>query len=136
MNTNIRTLSEEIRKMVEKRIRLEILKDRETRLKKEITAVQNEIKRLEMAIRLRRIERKPKVTKIRLRRTGKSAKAMLVEVFKRTKRPMKVKELTRRLLQRGFRTARKDPSMTVDSALRVNPKLFRKIAPGTFELIS
>jgi hypothetical protein len=132
MNTNLRTLSEEIRKMVEKRIRLEILKEQEVRLNKEISLVRNKIRRLEIG----RIEKKPKVSKIRLRRGKKSAKALLVEVFKRTKRPMKAKELTRKLLQRGFRTARKDPSKTIDSALRANPKLFRKVAPGTFELIS
>jgi hypothetical protein len=132
MNTNLRTLSEEIRKMVENRIRLEILKEQESRLNKEISLVRNEIRRLEIG----KIEKKPKVSKIRLRRGKKSAKALLVEVFKRTKRPMKAKELTRKLLQRGFRTARKDPSKTIDSALRANPKLFRKVAPGTFELIS
>jgi hypothetical protein len=117
--------------MVEKRIRLEILKEQESRLNKEISVVRNEIRRLEIG----KIEKKPKVTKIRLRRGKKSVKALLVEVFKRTKRPMKAKELTRKLLQRGFRTARKDPSKTIDSALRANPKLFRKVAPGTFELI-
>jgi len=132
MNTNLRTLSEEIRKMVEKRIRLEILKEQEVRLNKEISLVRNKIRRLEIA----KTAKKPRVTKIRPRRGKKSAKALLVEVFKRTKRPMKAKELTRKLLQRGFRTARKDPSKTIDSALRANPKLFRKVAPGTFELIS
>jgi len=132
MNTNFRTLSEEIRKMVEKRIRLEILKEQEVRLNKEISLVRNKIRRLEIA----KTAKKPRVTKIRPRRGKKSAKALLVEVFKRTKRPMKAKELTRKLLQRGFRTARKDPSKTIDSALRANPKLFRKVAPGTFELIS
>jgi predicted nucleic acid-binding Zn-ribbon protein len=131
MATNIKNLSEEIRKMVEKSIRLEILKEQEAWLRKEITAVQKEIGRLEIA----RTAKKPSVTKIRPRRGKKSAKTLLVEVFKRTKRPMKVKELTKKLLQRGFRTARKDTSMTVDTALRANPKLFRKTAPGTFELI-
>ena len=132
MNTNLRTLSEEIQKIVENRIRLEILKEQEVRLNKEISLVRNKIRRLEIA----KTAKKPRVTKIRPRRGKKSAKALLVEVFKRTKRPMKAKELTRKLLQRGFRTARKDPSKTIDSALRANPKLFRKVAPGTFELIS
>ena len=131
MATNIKNLSEEIRKMVEKSIRLEILKGQEARLRKEITAVQKEIGRLEIT----KTAKKPRVTKIRPRRGKKSAKALLVEVFKRTKRPMKAKELTKKLLERGFRTVRKDPSKTIDTALRSNPKLFRKTAPGTFELI-
>jgi HB1, ASXL, restriction endonuclease HTH domain len=131
MATNIKNLSEEIRKMIEKSIRLEILKEQEARLNKEVSVVRNEIRRLEIA----KTAKKPRVAKIRPRRGKKSAKALLVEVFKRTKRPMKAKELTKKLLQRGFRTARKDPSKTIDSALRSNPKLFRKTAPGTFELI-
>ena len=131
MYPNVKNLSEEIRKMVERRIRLEILKEQEAHLRKEITAVQKEIGRLEIA----KTAKKPRVTKIHPRRGKKSAKALLVEVFNRTKRPMKVKELTKKLLQRGFRTARKDSSMTIDSALRANSKLFRKTAPGTFELI-
>jgi hypothetical protein len=132
MNTNIKTLSEEIRKMVEKRIRLEILKEQEARLEKKISTVQKEIKKLEV----HKVEKKPKATKISFRRAKKSTRMMLVEVFKRNRRPMKVKELTKKLLQKGYRTGRKDPSLTVDATLRVNTKLFKKTAPGTFELIS
>lgn len=133
MRTKIKSLSQEIGTMVEKRIRLEILKEQAARLDKELAAIHKEIANLETG----QAKMKPKamVRKIRRRRGEKSARDLIVEVLKRAKRPMKAKELTKKLLARGFRSDRKDPSRTVDSALRANPHLFRKVAPGTFELI-
>lgn len=127
MKESIKNLTQEIEKMVERRIRLEILKEQEMRLKKEMATVQKEIARLTVG----KPTPVPKAKKI----AGKSAKALLIEVFKRNKRPMNVKELTRKLLKKGYRVTRDDPSKTVDSALRANPDLFKKVAPGTFEYI-
>lgn len=129
MNIYPKILSEDIRKMLEKRLRIEILRARETSLKKELVSVQNEINRLLGA----KIEAKPKL--MRPPKAAKPVRTMLVEVLKRTKRPMMVKELTKKLLQQGYRSSRKDPNRTVDTTLRANPQLFRKTVPSTFELI-
>jgi|UniRef100_A0A7C6E9Z1 hypothetical protein len=131
MKPNIKNLSQEIGKIVENRIRLEILKEQATRLEKELATIRQEIEKIEIG----KVARKTRVVKVRRPRGEKSAKELIIEVFKRTKRPMKAKELTEKLLERGFRSHREDPSRTVDSALRANPDLFRKVAPGTFELI-
>ncbi|MDH5187088.1 MAG: winged helix-turn-helix domain-containing protein [candidate division WOR-3 bacterium] len=128
MDAYIRTFSENIRKMIERQLRIKILKEQEAHLKKEMVTVQNEIKRLQTGkITKRAKPKKPAKAK-------KSTRTMLVEVLKRTKRPMTVKELTRKLLERGYRSARKDQTLTVDSILRANPKYFRKTAPSTFEI--
>jgi hypothetical protein len=64
-----------------------------------------------------------------------SARGLIIQTLKHAKRPMTVKELTKVVLRKGWKTERKDPSRTVDAALRKNPKYFRHTAPGTFELI-
>jgi hypothetical protein len=48
---------------------------------------------------------------------------------------MTIKELTKVILRKGWKTERNDPSKTVDAALRNNPEDFRRTAPSTFELI-
>ncbi|MEO0115898.1 MAG: HTH domain-containing protein [candidate division WOR-3 bacterium] len=136
MRTKIKSLSQEIGTMVEKRIRLEILKEQAARLNKELTALNKEIARLEIG----EVKKRPLAKVVKIRRGGrrrgeKSVKELIVEVLKRAKRPMKPKELTEKVIALGFRSTRKEPSRTVDSALRANPHLFRKVAPGTFELI-
>jgi hypothetical protein len=47
---------------------------------------------------------------------------------------MTIKELTKAILRKGWKTARKYPTKTVDAALRNNPQEFRRTAPSTFEL--
>jgi hypothetical protein len=72
---------------------------------------------------------------LRQRAGYKSVRTMMVEAMSKERRPMTIAELTRILLRKGFKSTRKEPYKTVDVTLRSNPALFRKIAPGAFELI-
>jgi hypothetical protein len=65
---------------------------------------------------------------------GASARALITRTLKYTRHPMTIKELTKAILRRGWKSARKYPVKTVDATLRTNPQDFRRTAPSTFEL--
>jgi hypothetical protein len=65
---------------------------------------------------------------------GASARALITRTLKHSRRPMTIKELTKAILRKGWKTTRKYPTKTVDAALRNNPQEFRRTAPSTFEL--
>ena len=133
MKINILSLSKGISSAIEKHVRLEILREREAILRKELAIVQSQINGLTG----REIERKvaPQRRKIVSRKQSKSVRALLIETLKRTKGPMKAKDLTRLVIRKGYRSARKDPGKTVDTILRKYKEMFKKVAPSTFQLI-
>ena len=49
--------------------------------------------------------------------------------------PMDYKEITRRILKKGYRTATATTERSVNSYLSTNPNLFRIVGKGTYELI-
>ena len=49
--------------------------------------------------------------------------------------PMDYKEITRRILKKGYRTATATTEKSVNSYLSTNPNLFRIVGKGTYELI-
>jgi hypothetical protein len=65
---------------------------------------------------------------------GASARALIIRTLKHSGRPMTIKELTKAILRRGWKSARKYPAKTVDATLRTHPQDFRRTAPSTFEL--
>ena len=144
----MRKLTKEIGAVIERNLRAEILHERKTMLEAELAKVRAELGQLgqprQVAAR-RPIQRArkpapvaratPKPGPSGRRVQGNSARGLIIQTLKYAKRPMTVKELTRVVLRKGWKTERKDPSRTVDAALRKNPKYFRHTAPGTFELI-
>ncbi|OYD16589.1 hypothetical protein CH330_02390 [candidate division WOR-3 bacterium JGI_Cruoil_03_51_56] len=140
---SLMTITEEIGKVLEKNLRVELLKEREAQLQKELESVQRQLNMLGTTAPKPKpiVPQKPRPASrtqrpvFRSRPIQKSARALIIETMKRTKRPMTVKELTRALLRRGFKSTRKRPRKTIDSALRNNPACFRKTAPSTFRLI-
>ncbi len=144
----MRKLTKEINAAIERNLRAELLHERRTMLETELAKVRAELGQLgqprQVAAR-RPIRRAPKPAPV-ARATRKSvptgrrgqsdsARGLILRTLKYAKRPMTIKELTKVLLRKGWTTERKDPSRTVDAALRKNPKYFRHTAPGTFELI-
>ncbi|MEO0079829.1 MAG: HTH domain-containing protein [candidate division WOR-3 bacterium] len=127
---SLQVITREIEKVIEKNLRIELLKEREAQLRKELALVQKRLAGLSVAPAVRR-----KVPEGKPRLKPGSASSMIVEVMKRTRRPMTVKELTRILLRKGYKSRREQPSKTVDAALRHNPKIFKRVAPNTFTLI-
>jgi hypothetical protein len=65
---------------------------------------------------------------------GAGARALIIGTLKHSGRPMTIKELTKAILRKGWKTTRKYPTKTVDAALRKNTQDFRRTAPSTFEL--
>ena len=144
----MRKLTKEISAVIERNLRAEILHERKTMLETELAKVRAELGQLGRPRRVaarRPIRRARKPAPV-ARATPKpgpsgrrvqsnSARGLIIQTLKHAKRPMTVKELTKVVLRKGWKTERKDPSRTVDAALRKNPKYFRHTAPGTFELI-
>lgn len=145
---SMRKLTKEIGAVIERNLRAEILHERRTMLEAELAKVRVELGQLGLpgqaaARRLIRRARKPAPGARATRKPGPSSKRMqgngarsfIIQTLRHTKRPMTIRELTRTILRKGWKTERKDPSRTVDAALRNNPQDFRKTAPSTFELI-
>ena len=143
MNESMKRITAEVTAVIERSIREELLREREAKLVAELEAVRAEIGRLDGKQQVLSGVREPASVPVpatkptldtRPTRRG-SAHRLLIDVLKNAKQPMRTKELTKALIRRGWKTARKDPSRTVDAALRNNPGDFRRIAPGEFELI-
>jgi len=144
----MRKLTREIGAVIERNLRAEILHERKVMLEAELAKVRAELGQLGQPRRvaarrpIRRARKparvaraKPKAGPSGRRVHGNSARSLIIQTLKHAKRPMTIKELTKTILRKGWKTERKDPSKTVDAALRNNPEDFRRTAPSTFELI-
>ena len=144
----MRKLTKEIGAVIERNLRAELLHERKAMLEAELAKVRTElgqlgaprpvgakrpIRRAWKPARVARSTARPAAGGRRLQ--SNSARSLIIQTLKRAKRPMTIKELTKVILQKGWKTVRKDPSKTVDVALRHNPEDFRRTAPSTFELI-
>jgi hypothetical protein len=145
---SMRKLTKEIGAVIERNLRAEILHERRTMLETELAKVRAELGQLggprKAAVRRpARPARKaasPKPATAKLSPGGhrvrsESARGLIIQTLKHAKHPMTIKELTKAILRKGWKTDRKYPSKTVDAALRNNPDDFHRTAPSTFELI-
>lgn len=129
---NTSPISAGIAEIVEKKVRLGIFKVREATLRKELRVVQSEINKLVG----RRTRGRVNVKRIaEPKKRGKSVRELIIALLKRSKRPMTVDEITKRILKKGYKSKRKEPEKTVDTVLRKYKESFKKTAPGTFQYI-
>jgi hypothetical protein len=154
-------ITREIEEVIERNLRIEMLEARAAQLEQELADIRNQlagsdrtkqVERVKRARRARAITRRSPTTvssrtrhleaeevggiKFRHRAGVKSVRTMLIETMSRHRKPMKVKRLFQILTLKGWKSPRKNPSKTVYLILQSNPKIFRRTAPGTFELIS
>jgi len=140
MDERVNRITAEIAAVVERNLRQELLREREAMLRKELETVRNELGRLRDAGRIRPPAPRPASAAPAQRPTeskpmrSDSARALIIQTLKRAGHPMTIKELTQAIRRRGWRSSRKDPSKSVDAALRHNPQDFRRTGPGTFAL--
>jgi len=142
MDSRVNRITAEIAAVIERNLRLELLREREAMLEKELEAVRRELGRPSHAVRVRRPVRRPAVSVAQpvhkpaasKQTRGASARALIIQTLRRSGRPMTIRELTKAITRKGWKSNRKDPSKTVDVALRHNPRDFRRTAPGTFAL--
>ena len=142
MDKRVSRISAEIAAVVERNLRVELLHEREAVLRKELEAVRSELGRLSGTARAGLPAPRPVTGLARPaeRATGSkpmrgaSARALMIRALNQSPKPMTIKELTRTILRRGWKSVRKNPAKTVDATLRNNPKDFRRTAPSTFEL--
>ena len=142
MDNRVKRITAEIAAVVERNLRRELLREREAMLRGELEAIRAELGRTGAGQAVRRAAKKPvrgsrpqpkppaKPRPVR----GDSARALMIRILRYSRRPMTIKELTKAILNKGWKSVRKDPSKTVDVALRHNPRDFRRTAPSTFEL--
>ena len=142
MDNRVNRITAEIAAVVERNLRRELLREREAMLRSELEAVRAELGRIGAGRPIYRAARKPVLggqpqptlpASSRPMR-GASARALITRTLKHSGRPMTIKELTKAILRKGWKTTRKYPTKTVDAALRNNPQEFRRTAPSTFEL--
>jgi hypothetical protein len=142
MDDRVKRITAEIAAVVERNLRRELLRERETMLRSELEAVRAELGRIGAGRPIHRAARKPvlgsrpqpKLPASSRPVRGASARALITRTLKHSRRPMTIKELTKAILRKGWKATRKDPSKTVDATLRTNPQDFRRTAPSTFEL--
>jgi len=142
MDNRVNRITAEIAAVVERNLRRELLREREAMLRSELLAVRAELGRIGTGRPIYRAARKPvlgshpqpKLPASSRPVRGASARALIIRTLKHTRRPMTIKELTKAILRKGWKTTRKYPTKTVDAALRNNPQEFRRTAPSTFEL--
>ena len=142
MDDRMNRITAEIAEVVERNLRRELLREREAMLRSELEAVRAELGRIGAGQPIHRAARKP-VPASQPQPTlpassrpvrGASARALITRTLKYARRPMTIKELTKAIIRKGWKTTRKYPTKTVDAALRNNPQEFRRTAPSTFEL--
>ncbi len=75
-----------------------------------------------------------KKTKKQLKKKRLTIKMLIIDILKKSKKPMHYRELTKRLKARGYKFHRKEPERSVYITIRRNPKIFKKTAPATFRL--
>ena len=142
MDNRVNRITAEIAAVVERNLRRELLREREAMLRSELEAVRAELGRIGPGRPVQRAARKPilgshpqpKLPASSRPMRGASARALITRTLKYSRRPMTIKELTKAILKKGWKTTRKYPAKTVDAALRNNPQEFRRTAPSTFEL--
>jgi hypothetical protein len=142
LDNRVKRITDEIAAVVERNLRQELLREREATLRSELEAIRAELGRTGAGRPVHRAARKlvrgsrpqPKLPASSRPVRGASTRALIIQTLKYSRRPMTTKELTKALLQKGWKTIRKYPSKTVDAALRKNPRGFRQTAPSTFEL--
>jgi len=142
VDNRVNRITAEIAAVVERNLRRELLREREVMLRSELEAVRAELSRIGAGGPIHRAARKPvlgshpqpKLPASSRPMRGASARALITRTLKYSRRPMTIKELTKAILRKGWKTTRKYPIKTVDAALRNNPQEFRRTAPSTFEL--
>ena len=140
MDNRVKRITAEIAAVVERNLRRELLREREAMLRSELEAVRAELSQLGAKRTTRMPVQRPASGPLRKTRSGTrptrgdSARALIIRTLRHTRRPMTIKELTKAILRKGWKTTRKYPAKTVDAALRNNPQEFRRTAPSTFEL--
>ena len=142
MDNRVNRITAEIAAVVERNLRRELLREREAMLRSELEAVRAELGRIGAGQPIYRAARKPvlgshpqpKLPASSRPMRGASARALITRTLKYARRPMTIKELTKAIIRKGWKTTRKYPTKTVDAALRNNPRDFRRTAPSTFEL--
>ena len=142
MDDRVNRITAEIAAVVERNLRRELLREREAMLRSELEAVRAELGRFGAGQQVYRTARKP----VRVSHPqpkppassppvrGGSARALIIRTLKQSGRPMTIKELTKAIQRRGWKSDRKYPSKTVDATLRTHPQDFRRTAPSTFVL--
>lgn len=142
MDDRVNRITAEIAAVVERNLRRELLREREAMLRSELEAVRAELGRIGAGQPIYRAARKPvlgshpqpKVPASSRPMRGDSTRALIIGILKHSRQPMTIKELTKAILGKGWKTTRKSPAKAVDATLRRNPQDFRRTAPGTFEL--
>lgn len=61
-------------------------------------------------------------------------KMLMIDILKKSKKPLHYREITKRLKARGYRFQRKEPERSVYITIKRNPKIFKKVKPATFRL--
>ncbi|MBM3322950.1 hypothetical protein FJY69_05690 [candidate division WOR-3 bacterium] len=141
MDDRVTRITAEIALVIERNLRLELLREREAMLRSELDAVRAELGRtgagrppLRQASKpalMSRPQPKPRASRpVR----GSSARSLIIQTLKYAGRPMTIVELTKAIVRKGWKSARKYPNKTVDATLRTHPEDFRRTAPSTFEL--
>jgi hypothetical protein len=142
MDSRVNRITAEIAAVVERNLRRELLREREAMLRSELESVRAELGRIGAGQPTYRAARKPvlvsrpqpKLPVSSRPVRGASARALIIRTLKHSGRPMTIKELTKAILRRGWKSARKYPVKTVDATLRTHPQDFRRTAPSTFGL--
>jgi len=134
----MRKLTKEISAVIESNLRAEILHERKAMLETELARVRAELGQLGKPRPV--VARRPVRKATRTVRAGAhriragSAHSLMLDILKRTGKPLTTKELTQALKRRGWKSLRPDPTKTVDVTLRKYTADFRKVRPGTFGL--
>ena len=144
----MRKLTKEISVVIERNLRAEIQHERKAMLESELAKARTELSQLgqprqaaarhparpaKRAVAHELTAAKPSPSGRRAQ--SDSARNLIIQTLRHTKHPMTIKELTKTILHKGWKTERKNPTKTVDAALRNNSEDFRRTAPSTFKLV-
>ncbi|GEM_PF-2192374 len=120
-----------ISEVIEKEVRLQVLKEQKARLEKELRLTEAEITKLESRKPLRKVARGP-VPRIRGQR---SLRLIALGILKRAKKPLHIDEILKRVKRTGYRSRAKSLRVVLYNMLIVNRRFFRRVAEGTFEAV-
>lgn len=63
-----------------------------------------------------------------------TTKELIIEILKRSSTPLHYREITKRLIKRGYKFHRKEPERTVYITINRHLDIFKKVKPATYRL--
>jgi len=85
---------------------------------------------------MKKVKKTKKIKKKVVKKPKKkpSIRELTIDILKKTRVPLHYREITKRIIKKGYKFHRQDPERSVYITINRFPKLFKKVKPATYRL--